>query len=344
MMANIKSGRKKAAVLAEGGRYDDMLAEHQQKAVDCGINAHQTRVKCGVGFSLALDKVLTQCAHQTTVRSIDVCVLCWAKTPMRETVLVLRALWRAGFRTGIVEEASADEAQDVARGMHVPHVVLVDEQKVVHVRSWSTAGGSGGDGDGAGSVGGGGRGQRRAYREHSVTNRQELVEYVQRLLAEEAMATAAEAGGSGGTSHGGLGGLGGLGERPAANGLGGPLSLGAAASSASGLSGSGGSGGAGGGAGTVGSASGGTLGGATGATYHVTFVTLLRQTVHSRRRLENQMVQNMTETLMQFGRREVVHVLAVDLPANVLRALAGAVDRRAAAHENAEEIAVVMER
>lgn len=29
MLINMKGGRKGATVLAEGGRYDDMLAEHQ---------------------------------------------------------------------------------------------------------------------------------------------------------------------------------------------------------------------------------------------------------------------------------------------------------------------------
>lgn len=113
----------------------------RQKAIDCGVSAHQmARRKCGVGFSMALDKILTQCtaAHAIPqMRSIDVCVLCSPQTPLRDTVLVLRSLWRAGFRTGVVEEPSTDEALEVARAMNVPHVVQVDDQKVVHVRSYA---------------------------------------------------------------------------------------------------------------------------------------------------------------------------------------------------------------
>lgn len=90
---------------------------------------------------------------------MDVCVLAVASSLPRDVSQVLRSMWAAGIRTGLVEEATLEDAQDVARNMQVPHVVIFDQAGVLLVRSW----------DGP-----------NTFRDHYVSNRQELVEYIQK--------------------------------------------------------------------------------------------------------------------------------------------------------------------
>lgn len=257
---------------------------------------------------------------------------------MRDTALLLRTLWRAGFRTGVFEDPCTDAALETARALKVPHVLHVDDQHMVHVRS--------------ATVGAAARKQRPVYREHSLTNRQDVVEYVQRLLAEQA----GDASGGvvermGGLVIGGATGAGGVcascglstaSERSGGCGSGGGgLERSNDRASSSGAIGSGGSGSGGGGSNKAPAA---TSDRGTGATYQVTFVAMLRQTSLIRKRLEATIVQNMNDTLMLFGRREMVHVLAVELSAAQLRSFAGAIDRRATEAENEEELGLAMER
>lgn len=59
-----------------------------------------------------------------------------------------------------------------------------------------------------------------------------------------------------------------------------------------------------------------------------TFISIEKITSNSRRRYENLMTQHMSTSLALFNKREEVHVIIVELPSNVLRAIAGALDPR----------------
>lgn len=76
--------------------------------------------------------------------------------------------------------------------------------------------------------------------------------------------------------------------------------------------------------------------------YNIDFTT--RQTPQTKRKLESQLIQQMSPTLRQFGSDKCVWILVVDLSSNVLRALAVAFDIRNSVAENKEEVTAVMER
>lgn len=59
-----------------------------------------------------------------------------------------------------------------------------------------------------------------------------------------------------------------------------------------------------------------------------TLISIEKITSNSRRRYENLMTQHMSTSLALFNKREEVHVIIVELPSNVLRAIAGALDPR----------------
>lgn len=173
--------RTKHTLLAHGGRYDGMLADyqlvllsaikfsfhrflqcfpHRTKAHDCGISV-PNKTKCGVGFTFVLDKIigLLTLTSVELMRTMDACVLAVPTSLQRDVSQVLRSLWAAGIRTGLVEEATLEEAQETARAMHVPHVVMFDQAGVLLIRSW----------DGP-----------NTFRDFFVSNRQELVEHIQK--------------------------------------------------------------------------------------------------------------------------------------------------------------------
>lgn len=130
------------------------------KANDCGISV-PNKTKCGVGFTFHIDKIigLLTINNAELSSTMDVCVLAVPNSLPRDVSQVLRSLWAAGIQTCLVEEATLEEAQDVARNMHVPHVVMFDQAGVLLIRSW----------DGP-----------NTFRDHYVRNRQELVEHIQK--------------------------------------------------------------------------------------------------------------------------------------------------------------------
>lgn len=119
------------------------------------------KTKCGVGFTFHIEKIigLLTVTNAELMSTMDVCVLVVPNSLPRDVSQVLRSLWAAGIRTALVEETTHEEAQDVARTMHVPHVVMFDSAGVLLIRSW----------DGPNS-----------FRDHFVSNRQELVDHIQK--------------------------------------------------------------------------------------------------------------------------------------------------------------------
>lgn len=64
-----------------------------------------------------------------------------------------------------------------------------------------------------------------------------------------------------------------------------------------------------------------------------------------RRRYENQLKQHMSPSLTMLGKKEVVDVIVVELPPNILRAVIGAIDtRNISGKDTDDEIAAIMER
>lgn len=80
--------------------------------------------------------------------------------PLREITQILRSLWRAGIRTGIVEANESNDAQDMAKDLGAVNIILFGEDGSLRVRSWRND---------------------NLFREQQL-NRQELTAYIQKIL------------------------------------------------------------------------------------------------------------------------------------------------------------------
>lgn len=116
----------------------------------------------GAGCSFALDKIIStlNTIQRDDCRSIDVVVCATgSRPPLKDVTQILRSLWGVGIRCGVVEANGPDEAQDLAKDLGALHVILFGDDGTLRVRSWD---------------------QNRFQERH--LNRQELTEYVQRML------------------------------------------------------------------------------------------------------------------------------------------------------------------
>lgn len=234
--------------------------------------------------------------HHDDLRSLDV-VVCATGSGLRDVALILRSLWAAGIRAGIVEESDTEEAEDVARTIKAPHIVILGEGGTVCVRSWN---------------------EHDEFFEKYLSSRQELPDYIQKILSENSA-------GSGGLGVG-------------ANDSGNAAQIGNQVNSALNASG--------GGAGNN------TVGRNTFLNltpslpgYQVTYCIPEKLTSSVRRRVENQLTQTMSSSLILFGKKEFVHIVVVELPANVLRAIASIADPRDPTFkETRNEVANIIER
>lgn len=250
----------------------------------------------GAGFSFAMDKMVSvlSLTHHDDLRSLDV-VVCATGSGLRDVALILRSLWAAGIRAGIVEESDTEEAQDVARTIKASHIVILGEGGNLCVRSWN---------------------QHDEFFEKYLSRRQELPDYIQKIMFEFSAASTGIVGGT--------------------NDLGNSSQI----SNQVNLNLSGG----GGGNNNVGRN---TFLNCTPSLpgYQVTFCTPEKLTSNVRRRVENQLAQTMHASLMLFGKKEFVHILVVDLPAIVLRAIASTVDAKDPTFKQTrDEVAFVIER
>lgn len=249
---------------------------HRKRAQDSGVSIPNREIS-GVGFSVALDKVISALGKLDieNYRSMDV-VICvtGSRPPLKEVTHILRSLWTAGIRTGVVEANGSNEAQDMAKDLGAVHVILFGEDGSLRVRSWNDNG----------------------FREKQL-NRQELTEYIQKMLRSD------QSGNSGGAND----------VNP---------SIPNVSLTRSNL-----------------------FTGRTIPEVEVTFSMQDKPTANMRRRYENQLKQHMSPSLTMLGKKEVVDVIVVELPPNVLRAIIGAIDtRNISSRETDEEIAAIMER
>lgn len=248
----------------------------------------------GAGFSFAMDKmvsILSQ-THHDDLRALDV-VVCATGSGLRDVALTLRSLWAAGIRAAIVEESDNEEAQDVARTMRAPHIVILGEAGTLCVRSWN---------------------QHDEFFEKFLNSRQELPDYMHKIMFEHGAASAGIVGGANDSGN--------------ASQLVGAQTSGA-------LNASGGSGRS-----MFSSSSTTALPG-----YQVSFCIPEKCTSNVRRRIENLLTQTMSASLMLLGKKEFVHIVVVELPANVLRAIASTIDPKDPTFkETRDEVAIVIER
>lgn len=246
----------------------------RKRAQDSGVSIPNREIS-GVGFSVALDKIISALGKVDVedYRSMDV-VICvtGSRPPLKEITYILRSLWAAGIRTGVVEANGSNEAQDMAKDLGAVHVILFGEDGSLRVRSWNDNG----------------------FREKQL-NRQELTEYIQKMLRPDQGANSASDVNQ---------------------------SLPSVTQSKSNM-----------------------FTGPTIPEVEVTFSMPDRVTANLRRRYENQLKQHMSPSLSMLGRKEVVDVIVVELPPNVLRAVIGTIDtRKISSKETDEDIAAIMER
>lgn len=165
MMANLKPDRSaRPSVIAVGERYDTMLLEYQKQAQNCNVNIPNRGIS-GAGLSFSLDKLVAAIGSEfeQECRGIDVAIcVTGTRPPLKDVTHVLKGLWSADIRSGVVEAMNADEAQDLAKDLGAVHVILLAEDGSLRVRSWD----------------------RERFQEKHVT-RTELVQYISKMLKND---------------------------------------------------------------------------------------------------------------------------------------------------------------
>lgn len=165
MLADIKPNRAtRPSILAVGERYDTMLAEFQKQAQGYNVTIPNREIS-GAGLSFSLEKLVAAIGseYDEECRAIDVGIcVSGLRPPLKDVTYILRLLWSAGIRSGIVEANDPDEAQDLAKELGAVHAILLCEGGTLRVRSWD----------------------RERFQERQVT-RTELVEYIQKLLRND---------------------------------------------------------------------------------------------------------------------------------------------------------------
>lgn len=136
----------------------------RQQAQNVGVSIPNREIS-GVGFSFALDKIVSalnqyHLADFEEYNSIDVVVcVTGSRPPLSDVTKVLRSLWAAGIRCGIVESSGANEAQDMAKDLGASHFILFGDDGLLRVRSFN----------------------QDRYQERFI-NRHELIDYMQKML------------------------------------------------------------------------------------------------------------------------------------------------------------------
>ncbi|XP_023293055.2 eIF-2-alpha kinase GCN2 [Lucilia cuprina] len=310
MIADLKPNRtSRPSVLAVGERYDSMLMEFQKQAQGFNPNLPNRGIS-GAGLSFSLDKLVAAIFSEDSqkCRTIDVGVcVSGSRPPLKDVTYIMRLLWSAGIRCSFLESitGSSDEPQDLAK-LGANHVILVAENGALRIRSW----------------------ERERFQERHVT-RTELVDFIQKMprssdvslnSTNEIYSQPANTSYYGG-SYGSGGGGGNCGSGR------GDYGLSTSASSTSIKN-------------TYNSSSLSNL-----PNVQVQFLTHDKMTANYRRRLENQVTQQMSSTLAQFVRNESIVVLVVELSHSTLNAIVGAINPRGIGHkETDQEINTVIDR
>ncbi|XP_030371378.1 eIF-2-alpha kinase GCN2 isoform X2 [Scaptodrosophila lebanonensis] len=297
MTADLKPNRSgHPSVLAVGERYDSMLHEFEKQAQSYNASLPARGVLSGAGLSFSLDKLVAAVGveYAKDCRAIDIGIcVCGTRPPLKDVTYIMRLLWSAGIRCGIVEAASGggDEALDLAR-LGALHVIMVAENGGLRVRSFD----------------------RERFQERHLT-RAELEPFIQKVLRSDISGSASvdyvSQLSSMNVSGGGRG----------DNGL---------STSSS----------------NVNIKNNYTPSGLSQLpNVQVAFIIHDKMTANYRRRLENQVTQQMSSTLAQFIKKESFVVLVVELPPSVLNAIVGAINPREIGKKETEsEINIVIER
>lgn len=277
MLGDLKPNRTAGqSVFAVGERYDTMLLEYQKQAQTCNVSIPHRPIS-GAGISFSLDKLVSAVgkSFEEECRSIDVVVcVSGSRPPLKDVAHILRTLWCAGIRSGVVEGSGPDEAQDHAKDLGASHFILFGESGLLRVRSWVHG---------------------RFY-ERSV-GRSELVEYIHRMLRSDTHQS---------TDSSAI-----------------PLAS---------------------------TSSGNNLNHAVNSYMNnmpnvdVYFVGPEKLSSNMRRRIENQVIQQMFSTLQQFGKKEHFKVIISEIPSAVVNAIIGAVNPRVLKEETDKEMMYVYER
>ncbi|GAB0096649.1 eukaryotic translation initiation factor 2-alpha kinase 4 [Sergentomyia squamirostris] len=161
MVADLKRTRRRGPdVLAVGGRYDDLLADFQASGTNHRLNVPDKNI-CGVGFSFSMDKLIYSLSTNpgSEFRIIDV-VLCvtGSRPPLQDVTQILRSLWSMDIKSGVVEAANLEEAEQGAKDLGAAHVILLGEGGMFRVSSWDN----------------------KIFRDQQVS-RPELMDYLQRI-------------------------------------------------------------------------------------------------------------------------------------------------------------------
>lgn len=123
----------------------------------------------GAGFSLALDKLLgaiiSPKEEEITPIDVVVCVT-GSRPPLRDVTQILRLLWAANIRTGLVEATNSNEAQEQAKDLGANHTILLDGTGSLRIRSSDS------------------------HERHIL--RDELTDYIQKLLREDSSSASFE--------------------------------------------------------------------------------------------------------------------------------------------------------
>ncbi|XP_013102234.2 eIF-2-alpha kinase GCN2 [Stomoxys calcitrans] len=315
MIADVKPNRtSRPSVLAVGERYDSMLMDFQKQAQGFNPNIPNRGIS-GAGLSFSLDKLVAAMMgfeDSQKCRTIDVGVcVSGSRPPLKDVTYIMRLLWSAGIRCSFIESvtSSGDESQDLAK-LGATHVILVAENGALRIRSW----------------------EKERFQERHVT-RSELADFIQKIPARcdinystsHEYATQQPNAGGGGIGGGGGGGSGGGGNSYGGRGDN-ALSTSASGTNVKNL---------------ISSISLSNL-----PNIQVIFsLTHDKMSANYRRRLENQVTQQMSSTLAQFAKSESIAVLVVELSPCTLNAIVAAINPRAIDHKETEqEINCVVDR
>ncbi|XP_075148275.1 eukaryotic translation initiation factor 2 alpha kinase Gcn2 [Haematobia irritans] len=309
MIADVKPNRtSRPSVLAVGERYDSMLMDFQKQAQGFNPNLPNRGIS-GAGLSFSLDKLVAAMGFEDSqkCRTIDVGVcVSGSRPPLKDVTYIMRLLWSAGIRCSFVESVtSSGDESQDLAKLGAAHVILVAENGALRIRSWD----------------------KERFQERHVT-RSELADFIQKIpirsdisgynASHDYATQQSNSGGSGcGGGPGGGGSHGGRGDNALCTSASGTNLKNISSSSLSNL-----------------------------PNIQVIFsLTHDKMSANYRRRLENQVTQQMSSTLAQFAKTENIAVLVVELLPCTLNAIVAAINPRAIDRKETEqEINCVIDR
>uniref|UniRef100_A0A1I8NAC2 non-specific serine/threonine protein kinase n=1 Tax=Musca domestica TaxID=7370 RepID=A0A1I8NAC2_MUSDO len=300
MIADVKPNRSsRPSVLAVGERYDSMLMDFQKQAQGFNPNL-PNRCISGAGLSFSLDKLVAAMGSEDSqkCRTIDVGVcVSGSRPPLKDVTYIMRLLWSAGIRCSFIESVTCS-------GDESQDLAKLGASHVILVAE-----------NGALRIR---SWERERFQERHVT-RSELADFIQKLSVRQENnynASSEYSVQQTNTNYGGFGGGGGSGSY-------GSRGDNALSTSASGTNVKN----------IISSSSLSNL-----PNIQVIFsLTQDKLSANYRRRLENQVTQQMSSTLAQFAKTENIAVLVVELSPCTLNGIVAAINPRAVDRKETEQ-------